>query len=113
MQRRRLGGLEVSAIGLGCATMTPFYDQPDPESAIATIRRARELGVDFLDSSDAYGAGRNEEVIDRAIERHGDDEGSGRKFGNLGLQGRPLLADARPEYVRECCDKSLARLKTD
>src|SRR5438067_11017537 len=59
MQRRKLGGLEVSAVGLGCGTMTPFYDAPDPESAVATIRRARELGIDFLDTSDAYGLGRN------------------------------------------------------
>jgi len=58
MERRRLGQLEVSAIGLGCATMTPFYGEPDREIAIATIRWSRELGVDFLYSSDAYGAGR-------------------------------------------------------
>ena len=66
MQRRRLGGLEVSAVGLGCATMTPFYDEPDRDSAIDTLRRAREIGVDFLDSSDAYGQGRNEELIAHA-----------------------------------------------
>jgi aryl-alcohol dehydrogenase-like predicted oxidoreductase len=47
MQRRRLGGLEVSAVGLGCATMTPFYDEPDRDAAIDTLRRAREIGVDF------------------------------------------------------------------
>jgi len=75
MRKRTLGnsGLEVSAIGLGCATMTPFYGEPDPESGIATIRRARELGVDFLDSSDAYGQGRNEELIARAIKRRRDE----------------------------------------
>ena len=67
MKRRRLGALEVSAIGLGSATMTSFYGEPDPQSGIATIRRARELGIDFLDSSDAYGAGRNEELIARAV----------------------------------------------
>src|SRR3954451_22351120 len=113
MQRRRLGGLEVSAIGLGCATMTPFYDQPDPESAIATIRRARELGIDFLDSSDAYGAGRNEELIARAVEGHRGEYVIASKFGNVQLQGGPRFADGRPEYVKECCDKSLARLRTD
>ena len=67
MQRRRLGGLEVSAVGLGCATMTPFYDEPDGDAAIETLRRAREIGVDFLDSSDAYGQGRNEELIAHAV----------------------------------------------
>ncbi len=113
MERRRLGQLEVSAVGLGCATMTPFYDEPDPASAIATIRRARELGVDFLDSSDAYGAGRNEELIARAVAGHRDDYVIASKFGNIGLQGGPRFADGRPEYLKECCDKSLQRLQTD
>jgi aryl-alcohol dehydrogenase-like predicted oxidoreductase len=67
MQRRRLGGLEVSAVGFGCATMTSFYDEPDEEAAINTLRRSREIGVDLLDSSDAYGRGRNEELIARAV----------------------------------------------
>jgi len=113
MQRRRLGALEVSAVGLGCATMTPFYDEPDPQSAIATMRRAREIGVDFLDTSDAYGAGRNEELIARAIAGHRDEYVIGSKFGNVQLQGGPRFADGRPDYVKECCDNSLARLKTD
>ena len=113
MERRSLGGLEVSAIGLGCATMTPFYGEPNPDSGIATIRRARELGVDFLDSSDAYGAGRNEELIARAVAGHRGDYVIASKFGNVGLQGGPRFADGRPEYVKECCDKSLKRLETD
>ena len=113
MQRRKLGALEVSAIGLGCATMTPFYDEPDPESAITTIRRARELGVDFLDTSDAYGAGRNEELIAGAIAGHRQEYVIGSKFGNVQLQGGPRFADGRPGYVKECCDNSLSRLKTD
>ena len=53
MQRRRLGGLEVSALGLGCATMTPFYDEPDFAAAVETLQWAREIGIDFLDTSDA------------------------------------------------------------
>ena len=113
MERRKLGDLEVSAIGLGCATMTPFYGDPDRDSAIAAIRRARELGIDFLDSSDAYGAGRNEELIAEAVAGHRNDYVIASKFGNIGLQGGPKLADGRPEYLKECCDKSLARLKTD
>jgi aryl-alcohol dehydrogenase-like predicted oxidoreductase len=113
MQKRKLGDLEVSAVGLGCATMTPFYGDPDRNGAIATIRRARELGVDFLDSSDAYGAGRNEELIAEAIAGHRGDYVIASKFGNIGLQGGPKLADGRPEYMKECCDKSLRRLKTD
>jgi aryl-alcohol dehydrogenase-like predicted oxidoreductase len=113
MQRRRLGALEVGAVGLGCATMTPFYDEPDRDSAIATIHRARELGVDFLDSSDAYGNGRNEELIAEAVAGHRDDYVIASKFGNVQLQGGPRFADGRPEYVKECCDKSLKRLKTE
>ena len=54
MQRRGLGQLEVSAVGLGCGTMTPFYGEPDRAAGIATIRRAREIGVDFLDTADGY-----------------------------------------------------------
>src|SRR2546421_2439975 len=113
MERRRLGGLEVSAIGLGCATMTPFYDAPDAASAVATIRRARELGVDFLDTSDAYGAGRNEELIARAVAGHRGDYVIASKFGNLSQAGGPRFSDGRLEYVHEACDKSLKRLQTD
>ncbi|HZT88222.1 MAG TPA: aldo/keto reductase [Stellaceae bacterium] len=113
MQRRKLGVLGVSAVGLGCGTMTPFYDQPDPVSAIDTIRRAREIGVDFLDTSDAYGMGRNEELIARAVKGRRGDYVIASKFGNIGLQGGPRFADGRPEYVRECCERSLERLETD
>ena len=113
MERRRLGGLEVSAVGLGCATMTPFYDAPDPASAIATIHRARELGVDFLDTADGYARGHNEELIARAVAGHRDDYAIASKFGNLGLLGDPRFADGRPEYVREACDKSLRRLNSE
>jgi aryl-alcohol dehydrogenase-like predicted oxidoreductase len=113
MERRRLGELEVSAVGLGCATMTPFYDAPDPASAVATIHRARELGVDFLDTSDAYGAGHNEELIARAVEGHRSEYVIASKFGNLSQSGGPRFSDGRPEYVREACDRSLKRLRTD
>jgi aryl-alcohol dehydrogenase-like predicted oxidoreductase len=113
MERRKLGELEVSAVGLGCATMTPFYGQPDPESGIATIHRARELGIDFLDTADGYGRGHNEELIARAVAGHRGDYIIASKFGNLGLLGDPRFADGRPEYVREACDKSLQRLETD
>src|ERR1700722_8407627 len=113
MQKRKLGGLEVSAVGLGCATMTPFYGAPDHDESIRTIYRARELGVDFLDSSDAYGNGRSEELIAEAVAGHRGDYVIASKFGNVQLQGGPRFADGRPEYVKECCDKSLRRLKTD
>src|SRR5947208_14853193 len=81
MQRRRLGSLDVSAVGLGCATMTPFYDEPDRDSAIDTLRCAREIGVDLLDSSDAYGQGRNKELIAHAVKGYRDEYVIASKFG--------------------------------
>ena len=113
MERRRLGGLEVSAVGLGCATMTPFYDEPDRDAAIDTLRHAREIGVDFLDSSDAYGQGRNEELIARAVKGHHDEYVIASKFGNLRAPDGSPTSDGRPEYVRARCQRSLKRLETD
>ena len=113
MERRRLDGLEVSAVGLGCATMTPFYDEPDENAAIDTLRRSREIGVDFLDSSDAYGLGRNEELIARAVKGHRDEYVIASKFGNLRAPDGSPTSDGRPEYVKACCERSLKRLQTD
>lgn len=113
MERRKLGKLQVSAIGLGCATMTPFYGEPDPASAIETIRRAIELGIDFLDTSDAYGNGRNEELISRAVDGRRHRYVIASKFGNLRRPDGTPAADGRPEYVRAACERSLQRLRTD
>jgi aryl-alcohol dehydrogenase-like predicted oxidoreductase len=113
MERRRLGGLEVSAVGLGCATMTPFYDEPDENAAIDTLRRSREIGVHFLDSSDAYGLGCNEELIARAVKGHRDEYVIASKFGNLRAPDGSPTSDGRPEYVKACCERSLKRLQTD
>jgi aryl-alcohol dehydrogenase-like predicted oxidoreductase len=113
MERRKLGKLEVSALGLGCATMTPFYGEPDPASAIDTIRRARELGIDFLDTSDAYGNGRNEELISRAVGERRHDYVIASKFGNLRRPDGTPAADGRPEYVKAACERSLQRLRTE
>ena len=113
MQRRRLGGLEVSAVGLGCATMAPFDDEPDRDAAIETLRRAREIGVDFLDSSDAYGRGRNEELIARGIEGHRDEYVIASKFGSLRARDGSPTSDGRSEYVKARCERSLKRLETD
>jgi aryl-alcohol dehydrogenase-like predicted oxidoreductase len=113
MQKRRLGALEVSAVGLGCATMTPFYDEPDRDAAIETLRRAREIGVDFLDSSDAYGQGRNEQLIAHAVKGHRDEYVIASKFGNLRAPDGAPTSDGRPEYVKACCERSLKRLETD
>jgi aryl-alcohol dehydrogenase-like predicted oxidoreductase len=113
MERRRLGGLEVSAVGLGCATMTPFYDEPDRDAAIDTVRHAREIGVDFLDTSDAYGHGRNEELMAYAVKGHRDDYVIASKFGNLRAPDGSPTSDGRPEYVKACCERSLKHLETD
>ena len=114
MQRRRLGGLEVAAIGLGCATMTPFYGEPDPAAAIATLERAAELGIDMLDTSDAYGRGRNEELIARVLKGRRDRYVVATKFGNMGRNPDGSAAgEGRPEYLRRACESSLARLGTD
>jgi aryl-alcohol dehydrogenase-like predicted oxidoreductase len=113
MQRRKLGELEVSAIGLGCATMTPFYGEPDPAEAIAAIRRAAELGIDLLDTSDAYGSGRNEELISRAIAGARSRYVIASKFGNLRRPDGTPHADGRPQYVKTACERSLERLRTD
>ena len=101
--------LQVPAIGLGCMGMTPLYGTPDPESSIATMRRAADLGAAFLDTSDAYAAGKNEELVGRAIKGIRSKVILATKFGNLGLQG----ANGRPEYVTQCCDLSLKRLGVD
>jgi len=113
MERRKLGQLEVSAIGLGCATMTPFYGEPDPAEAVATIRRAADLGIDLLDTSDAYGNGRNEELVGRAIEGRQSEYVIASKFGNLRRPDGTPTADGRPEYVRLACERSLRRLRTE
>jgi aryl-alcohol dehydrogenase-like predicted oxidoreductase len=113
MERRKLGQLDVSAIGLGCATMTPFYGEPDPAEAVATIRRAAELGIDLLDTSDAYGSGRNEELISRAIAGRRSEYVIASKFGNLRRPDGTPTADGRPEYVKLACERSLRRLRTE
>jgi aryl-alcohol dehydrogenase-like predicted oxidoreductase len=113
MDRRRLGKLEVSAIGLGCMSMSPVYAPPDPEGAIATIRRAPELGIDFIDTSDAYGAGANEELVGRAIEGRRNKFVLATKFGNVRNPDGTPAVNGKPDYAIACCEKSLKRLKTD
>jgi len=112
--RRKLATLEVSAIGLGCMSMTPIYGVPDPDEAIATLHRAPELGIDFIDTSDAYGAnGANEELIGRGLKGRRENYILATKFGNIRLpDGRPG-AKGNPQYVMESCDKSLRRLGID
>jgi aryl-alcohol dehydrogenase-like predicted oxidoreductase len=112
--RRKLGPLDVSAINLGTMSMTPIYGVPDPEEAIATLHRAPELGIDFIDTSDAYGAnGANEELVGRALRGRREKYILATKFGNVRLPDGKPGAKGHPDYVMEACEKSLKRLGTD
>ncbi len=112
--RRKLGPLEVSAINLGTMSMTPIYGVPDPDEAIATLQRAPELGIDFIDTSDAYGAnGANEELVGRALKGRRDKYILATKFGNVRLPDGKPGAKGDPDHVIDSCDRSLKRLGTD
>src|SRR5689334_7416809 len=115
MQTRRLGqGLEVSAIGLGCMGMSEFYGAGDEAESIATIHRALELGVTFLDTADMYGPFTNEQLVGRAIAGRREEVVLATKFGNeRAPDGRRLGINGRPEYVHRACDASLRRLGVD
>ena len=102
--------LAVSAIGLGCMGMTPIYSKPDPAVAIAAILRAVELGCTFLDSSDAYAFGANEELLAKALKPIRSKVQLATKFGQIRSPDGTMVVSGRPEYVAEACDKSLKRL---
>ena len=112
LARRAFGtqGLSVTSIGLGCMSLSGIYGAADDSQSEDLIRRAVELGIDHLDSSDMYGWGHNEELVGRAIKGVRDRIVLATKFGQVRREGQANGVDGRPQYVRRACEASLQRL---
>ena len=119
MERRMLGSLEVSALGLGCMGMAgvngmaAMYGAVDRAEAIATLHRALEIGMDFLDTAEVYGPYINEELLGEALADRRDKAIIATKFGFNIVDGKTLGVNSRPEHIRAVCEASLKRLRTD
>ena len=112
---RKLGtqGLEVSALGLGCMGMSQSYGVPDDQESVATLHRAIDLGVTFLDTAEAYGPFTNEELLGRALKGRREQVVLATKFG-FRFEGKQLSGtDSRPKHIRDVAEASLRRLRTD
>jgi aryl-alcohol dehydrogenase-like predicted oxidoreductase len=115
LRKRTLGtsGIDVSAIGFGCMSLSGVYGGSRDEDGISVIHEALDRGVTFLDTSDMYGFGHNEELVGRAIKGRRNGIVLATKFGNLGSRGGGKIADGRPEFVISSCEASLKRLGVD
>jgi len=115
MERRQLGHstLSVPALGLGCMSMSGTYGKQDDAQSIDVVHRAIDLGVNFLDSSDMYGLGQNEELLGRAIRGRRDQVVMSTKFGQVRTPEGKMTVNGRPDYVTQACDASLKRLGID
>ena len=110
---RKLGtsGLHVSALGLGCMSMSEFYGHADQQESLATLHRAIERGIDFFDTADIYGVGRNEEFLGKVLKTNRKDVVVATKFGIVRNEhGEFVGVNGKPEYVRTACEASLQRL---
>jgi len=115
MEHRQLGhsSLSVPALGLGCMSMSGTYGKQDDAQSIDVVHRAIDLGVNFLDSSDMYGFGQNEELLGRAIRGRRDQVVMSTKFGQVRTPEGKMTVNGRPDYVAQACDASLKRLGID
>src|SRR6202167_5023716 len=107
-------GLKISPMGLGCMGMSEFYGNTDDAESIATIHLALDRGMNFLDTADMYGVGKNEALVGKAIEGRRKEVVLATKFGNQrSPDGKFLGVNGSPEYVRTCCEASLERLNVE
>src|ERR1043165_2870309 len=115
MKDRTLGNNErLSAIGLGCMSMSQSYGVPNDEESIATLHLALELGINFWDTADVYGNGRNEELISKVLASNRDKVFIATKFGfSANADGRSMSFNGSPAYMRQAVEKSLQRLNID
>lgn len=114
MKKRKLGGLEVSELGLGCMGMSEYYGQTNDEESIRTIYAAIDMGVTLFDTADQYGLGRNEELVGRAVRSRRNQVVIATKFGiERNFNGQVVRINGKPEYVKAACEASLRRLGVD